>query len=156
MTARFKESVTYLSDFTDEILVECPRCEHAALVRRQPKDRVKWKAVLTCTSCAHSAVTDQYVNTNWEPKDVYFGLPLWLQAHCQGHTLWAYNRAHLDFISRYISADLRERTRDPVHGWSNRSYPSRLPPWMTAAKSREPVLECIARLRTGKLVDAVT
>ena len=155
MTTRFKEAVTYLSDFTDEILVQCPRCEHAALVRRH-SEAAKWKAVLTCTSCGHSAISNEYVTRNWEPKDVYFGLPLWLQSHCQGHTLWAYNRAHLDFISRYIAADLRERTRDPVNGWSNRSYPGRLPTWMTAAKSREAVLECIARLRTGKLLEAVT
>lgn len=30
-------------------------------------------------------------------------------AACRGHTLWALNAEHLDFLEHYIAADLRER-----------------------------------------------
>jgi len=70
------------------------------------------------------------------------GLPLWLQTPCAGHVLWAWSAWHLDFIERYVSADLRERTPN-----INTSLASRLPKWIKSARHRKEILKGIRRLR---------
>jgi hypothetical protein len=80
---------------------------------------------------------------NGAPVDHSTGLPLWLQTPCAGQVLWAWNTWHLDFIGRYVSADLRERTPN-----INTSLASRLPRWIKSAKHRDEVLKGIARLRS--------
>jgi hypothetical protein len=74
--------------------------------------------------------------------DPYFGRPLWLHTECcGGHTLWAYNGEHLDFLANFIAASLRERPISPrTLTWS-------LPAWMKDAKHRDEVARQIARLR---------
>jgi hypothetical protein len=57
------------------------------------------------------------------------------------------NKAHLDFLDRYVSADLRERRPHEQYGWSNQSLASRLPKWLTSAKNRGEVQRSIERLR---------
>jgi hypothetical protein len=79
--------------------------------------------------------------------DSYFGLPLWLQAPCCGHVLWAYNRHHLSLIEQYVQADLRELSGEPKLGWHANSLTSRLPDWMIVAKHRQAVLNAIAKLK---------
>jgi hypothetical protein len=73
-------------------------------------------------------------------------LPLWLQAPCCGHVLWAYNARHLQFIRDYVRSGLRERRRSPKTGWSNRRLASRLPQWMVLARNREATLKAIIKL----------
>jgi hypothetical protein len=85
--------------------------------------------------------------------DDYFGLPLWLQIPCCGEVLWAYNERHLSLLEGFVAARLRERSRDERYGWSNRSLPSRLPPWIKSGKNREHVLKGLSRLR-ARLQDA--
>src|SRR5215212_7033778 len=68
--------------------------------------------------------------------DWYFGLPLWLQTPCAGQVLWAWNEWHLDWMERYVAADLRERTPN-----INMSLASRLPRWIKSAKNRDEVLK---------------
>ncbi len=79
--------------------------------------------------------------------DGYFGLDLWLQTPCKGHSLWAFNKRHLDVLEAYIAANLRERKQDPSWGWSNNALTSRLPAWMTAARNRSAVLKALQVLR---------
>ena len=78
------------------------------------------------------------------PRDPTFGLELVLHSPCEGHTLWAYNPGHLEFIRSYVSAGLRERK--PNH---NATLASRLPQWMKQAKSREAILKTIARIESS-------
>lgn len=79
------------------------------------------------------------------PVDPYFRRPLWLQASCCGHVLWAYNARHLDLLEAYVAARLRERGRtEPL---APMSLVERLPAWLKAAKNRSEVLKTIRRLR---------
>ena len=78
--------------------------------------------------------------------DDYFHLPLWIQSPCCGHTLWAYNWRHLEFIESFVKAALRDRRQDSF-GWSKRSMVTRLPRWMKAATNREQILDGIGKLR---------
>lgn len=81
------------------------------------------------------------------PVDSYFHFPLWLQARCGRHILWAYNLRHLEYIEAFVQASLRERGHREEHGWSNRSLFSRLPQWLKAAKNREKILQTIVLLK---------
>lgn len=169
-SARFDAARAVVGDFGGEFLVECPRCDGCARVRDRGPDAGARRVVLACSRCGHSAVwepahagTFTSSSTSWYPRgaigvgaavDWYFHLPLWLRAPCCGETLWAYNAAHLDFLEGFVGAALRERTRDPELGWSNRSMASRLPGWMQLAANRRAVLDCIARLRSGRLREA--
>jgi len=67
--------------------------------------------------------------------------------------LWAYNARHLEALEAFARAHLRERARDPEHGWSNAAFTSRLPKWIKSAKHRAQVEKGIARLR-GRLAEA--
>ncbi|MES3035245.1 MAG: TFIIB-type zinc ribbon-containing protein [Gemmatimonadota bacterium] len=163
MTERFTESRATAEDFGHEFLVSCPRCASRALVRDRGPDAFERRIVLSCATCGHADVfqrTQPGVRTcadpTWfetgavgigAPVDWYFHLPLWLQAPCCGEVLWAWNAAHLDFLERYVRAQLRERVPSDEHGWSNRSLVSRMPRWISAAKNRSAVLATIARLR---------
>lgn len=168
MSARFLEGDTWLSAFANEFLVECPHCGHQAVVRNRMPDTLGGDVALTCAHCGHSAVWDRPDAITMRsgggpmpdsagalmvgaPVDWYFHRPLWLQAACVGHTLWAYNADHLAFLERYVRATLRERERDPVYGWHNKSLASRLPKWIQQGSHREAILQCIARLRTDRL-----
>ena len=73
-------------------------------------------------------------------------MPLWLTTTCRGHTLWAFNAAHIASLEAYIAAEHRQRQPGPA-GWSNRSMLSRLPHWMIEAHAREDVLAGLGRLR---------
>jgi hypothetical protein len=78
--------------------------------------------------------------------DPFFHLPLWLRADCAGHTLWAYNVAHLAFIKRYVAATDRRRPEPDEHGWRNRLLESRLPKWMKLARNRAAILAATLEL----------
>jgi hypothetical protein len=73
--------------------------------------------------------------------DSCFGLPLWLQTPCVGHTLWAFNGRHLAYLKEFLQAELRER-----RGTANASVISRLPAWVKVAKHREAALRAVGRL----------
>lgn len=81
-----------------------------------------------------------------KPVDPFFGLALYVQAPCCGNVLWAWNLQHLDLLAAVVGARLRERARG-LSFRSNDTLLAKLPRWVKAAKSREPVLECVAKLR---------
>ena len=136
----------------DPILIVCPRCTQMAEVRSAlSADSDDIKAV-ACTACGFSKqeqiCSRRYNGDMDNPVDVYFGYELWLKTDCAGHTLWAYNIRHLDFLEGFVAADLRERAYD-VDGWHarNGTLVSRLPLWIKSAKNRDEVLKAVARLR---------
>ena len=167
MTSRFRDDGTDVYSFMDEILLVCPRCAACAISRqlrhhglpatataRQKAASVEppgWFAPrrLTCSSCGYvKEWATSTIHRGWrEGRDDYFELPLWLTTPCCGELLWAYNKAHLDYIQSLVGADLRERRPGP-RGWSNASLAGRLPRWMKAAKNREQVLACLQDLQT--------
>jgi hypothetical protein len=125
----------------------CPNCGFKwikkEMQRRRQNNRTLQCTSVACPSC--EKVTKIPVTWTRErfgsPVDPVVGLPLWLQAPCCGHILWAYNAEHLTKLGSYVAAGLRERTANKH--WS---MFSRLPQWMTAGKNREAVLSSINRL----------
>jgi len=129
------------------------RCQHCGYkwLRKELRGNAKASASLPCRvevrcpSCQLASSLDVEwcpMRFGGVPIDPIVGLPLWLQTPCCGEILWAYNARHLGRLRDYISASLRERTIG-----THASVFQRLPRWMTAAKNRDRVLQCIERLQ---------
>ncbi|WP_254897582.1 hypothetical protein [Kitasatospora sp. NA04385] len=79
-------------------------------------------------------------------EDPFFRLPLWLQTRCVGQILWAYNEDHVDELSAYAGAYLRERgVARPTMAMF-----ARLPAWMKRSDNRSEVLAGLETLRAGE------
>jgi hypothetical protein len=85
------------------------------------------------------------IPSTFSTVEPWFGCALWLQTPCCGHTLWAYNEAHLDFLQRYVRATLRVSSSAST---SASVLPDNLPAWIKAAKNRDAVLRQLERLRS--------
>lgn len=144
---RFRDEGELVYEFIDEFLVECPRCSKKAQVilakeYEVQKIRLFDPRKLVCLNCSHVELSDGKKTIGGTALDWYFGRPLWLQISCCGNTLWAYNKRHLEFLEKYVSAKLRERVPKV-----NKSVASRLPNWIKSAKNREDVLKAIGKLK---------
>jgi hypothetical protein len=138
--------------FVDAVLVVCPRCDGPAVVAlvsdaREAAPSGDRRA--TCAECGFSLDWpgdggDRTIRWWTDGRDPHLGLDLLLRTPCAGHTLWAYNEAHLDLIERYVAARHRERTRETGGA---ASLVERLPPWIKAAPNRDEVLKGCERLR---------
>ncbi|MDA0633080.1 hypothetical protein OUY22_06575 [Nonomuraea sp. MCN248] len=145
----------YGYDFIDEVLVRCPRCDGCAVVLAHPRTLengetatigvMDFRRRSRCGGCG--SFRDEMVSSAvvGGPVDPFFQRPVWLQASCCGHALWAYNVRHLDLMEAYVAAKLRERgdlaARAPA------SLVERLPTWLKTAKNHAEVLRTIGRLR---------
>jgi len=140
-----------VGDFADEVLLVCPRCAGPAVSK--PLDPAAGDSAaprrLACRRCGHlqESRPPSIAGLARVGHDDYFGLPLWLITPCCGEILWAFNARHLAALEAFALAQLRERRRDPAHGWSNAAVTSRLPKWIKSAKNRPEVEEAFARLR---------
>ncbi|GLQ32006.1 hypothetical protein [Litoribrevibacter albus] len=132
----------------DPILVVCPKCKSKAAII--PANESEYKA--TCFQCGFNELKKaNHKQFNWysdNPTDGVFGFDLWLRTECNGNSLWAFNKEHLNFLNDYVSAHLRERSKDEKWGWSNSSLASRLPKWIKSAKNRESILKSITVLKS--------
>jgi hypothetical protein len=145
---RFFDEYQLLSDFADEMLLVCPKCQGCA--RSVMTEAFQSARRLTCTRCGHTRESDGVPvrpRASDLERDVYFGLALWLQTPCAGEVLWAYNRRHLSLLESFVRAKHRERPREATMR-RNKSVASRLPKWLKSAKHREQVLRAIDKLRT--------
>jgi hypothetical protein len=145
---RFRDTLACLCAFTESAVhVTCPTCQARAIVA--PIDRpagssLSWPRRLVCTGCTYSRDQRLVVGGRRDHVDeTSFGAPLWLQRPCRGHTLWALNAEHLDFLEYYIAADLRERGSMP----GTLSMVESLPTWLKHAGHRRDVLRAIHHLR---------
>lgn len=105
---------------------------------------------LACAGCGAVADREADMRDNAlvgaEPggtEDPFFRRPLWLQTRCAGHILWAYNEEHVDALSAYVGARLRERGRlSPTLAMF-----ARLPAWTKTAEHRAEILAGLKTLR---------
>ncbi|MGW3290739.1 hypothetical protein ACWDR3_39510 [Streptomyces sp. NPDC001002] len=154
---RFRDPRSTVDDFLGSIMVRCPGCAKVARVVAEPgiPDPQVWVGHrprrLVCRGCGLSRV--------WSGRDVqlprgadgpvtdpYFDLPLWLQIETRHGWLWAYDLEHLDLISRFVQARLRERA--PWYDTGQKmTLVARLPVWIKRAKNRDDVLRAVGRLR---------
>jgi hypothetical protein len=149
---RCEDNGETIYSFQYEFLVQCPRCNSCAFVRRIDPENSNWFTPhrFSCLACGFlKDWSEREIARSWDgaPADDYFHYPLWLQAPCCSQILWAYNLRHLDFIEEFVRAKSRERTPDEKYGWSNRSLFSRLPKWIKSRQNREEVLKAIAKIR---------
>src|SRR5436309_3357339 len=139
-----------IEDFIDTIFVVGPRCSKMATVTSTSGPR---RARLACTQCALAKSQEVRLYTTGEGADPYFHLPLWLQASCSTHTVWAYNSDHLAFLKQYVEAtDRRRPVRSSVEPLK-KLLASRLPRWMQLAKNRDQIVKTITIIE-AKLVEA--
>ncbi|MFJ4791024.1 hypothetical protein [Streptomyces sp. NPDC088794] len=156
-SGRFRDPRHTADDFLGSIIVCCPGCAKAARVVPEPGayDPRAWLLFrprrLVCRGCGLSRM--------WSGREVapargsagpvtdpYFGTPLWLQVETRHGWLWAYDLEHLDLISRFVQARLRERA--PWYDTGRKmTLVARLPVWIKRAKNRDDVLRAIGRLR---------
>lgn len=131
----------------DPVLIVCPQCAGKAAVVPCGAEKVR----ASCFACGYTREQSSKGRALYwsgaDPTDDYFGYDLWLSTDCQGHALWAFNTKHLAFLESYVSATLRERTKDAAWGWSNASVASRLPQWIKSAKNRDALLRAIRELK---------
>ena len=152
-TTRIQDDGRTLRTYFDRVLVRCPRCDRRATVRNiedaGTADRPYGLYRLQCESCAHredlAPTWYAFGNVRGQAVDPFFGAPLFLQFDTRLGTMFAYSEAHLEWLERFVSAELRERTH--LDGHANSSMASRLPRWMKLAKNRNEVLQAIRRLR---------
>ncbi|MFE4538999.1 hypothetical protein ACFRKB_28675 [Streptomyces scopuliridis] len=154
---RHVDSGQWLAQFTDRLLVVCPRCGSRALVVPRPdlekarffSELMFMPRRLVCTACG---ATDE-----WEARaegaalmgaavggteDPFFRQPLWLQTRCVGHILWAYNEKHINELGAFVGAVLRQRVASPTT-----AMVPRIPVWMKRADNRSEVLAGLGALR---------
>jgi hypothetical protein len=155
---RFLDRGRWLAAYSDQIYVVCPRCGgRAVIIPRPGLPELRYYSQLlfrprrlACPQCG--------IAKEWEAQrrgayrvgvalggstEPFFGRPLWLQAPCCGHTLWAFNERHLDVLEAFVTAGLRERG-----GYApTMAMIPRLPVWMKKAGHRADVLRAVGRLR---------
>lgn len=130
------------------ILIKCVKCRQCATLRRFtfPRDKGPVLRMGEC-SCLHCG---RQWSESVGPDFITRG-PLWLRIPCCGNVLWILNRPHLEFLEKFIGAELREERMKEL---SSRRLSSALPRWMLAGKSRNDVLRCLRKLR--EKLDATT
>lgn len=145
MSTVFHDDGSSISDFGGIFLVRCPRCRARAFVQGMINGP---PARLICEACGLAKVKEGGGAAVGGPYDWFFHLPVWLQVPCAGHTLWAYNLRHVEFLESYVAAKLRLRDREVATIDVNKRLASRLPQWMTAGKNRTEIVHALTKLRS--------
>lgn len=133
-----------------ELKCNCSNCAVEINLTIPNVNEKREKIAVKCKSCG---ITQEYEPRNipqeWlfsnkeRVNENYFGLPLWINSNFRNYTFWAFNYEHLDYLKKYISADLRER--------NNRTHwtmVEKLPDWIKSSKNREKLIKLINELET--------
>jgi hypothetical protein len=130
---RFRDKGESVYTFYDHRVMACPCCG-------KPVDLVIDS--IACWQCGYNKEFSTYGTSHFRALDTKLHLEFYLAIPCCGHTLWAANVNHLDFLEAYVGATLRERMPN-----KNTSMASRLPEWIRDDKNRDQILKCILKLR---------
>lgn len=135
---------------TYEVELKC-NCSHCASELRVNIPNVNEKKETIAVKCENCGKTEEYRTRNiphkWKfedsgkPSENYFGLPLWLNENFRGNSFWALNYDHLEYLKKYISAELREK--NGRLGWT---MVEKLPDWMKSGKNRDKLIKLISDL----------
>src|SRR4051812_26932185 len=149
---RFRDDGRRVTFYFGAILVRCPRCERAARISKIDEGPHEYPLYaprrFQCFSCGYSSRSCEFSQNRLQKGSVidpYFGLPLWLQINTRHGILNAYDAEHLEWLSLFVDARLRER-RPSEWGWTS-GMAACLPRWVKLAKNREEVLQGLSRLR---------
>ena len=138
---RFKDENLQLTDFFHEVWVVCPACEKKAIATTNSETHT---ARLFCVNCGYNKEVTTRIGKNGyvtTAANLFFETDLWLSAPFKNDLFWAYNAAHLSYLERYISANLREHN-DRTHF----TLLEKLPKFYHEAKNREGLLKIIEKL----------
>lgn len=139
---RFQDQGKVLSDFYSDVWVVCPACAKKA----RAKANIETNTVrLNCLNCSYNREISTKLSFNatiMMAAHDYFGASLWLQLPFKNAIFYAYNGAHLEYLERYISANLREH-KDRAHY----TLLEKLPKFYHEAKNRPHLLKIITKLK---------
>lgn len=82
-----------------------------------------------------------YIDNGTE-REKWFGTELWYQTAFGNAIFWAYNKPHIEYMEKYIEADLRERNSEIA---CSSTLVARLPKFVKEAKNREKLLKVIKK-----------
>ncbi|NEZ43707.1 hypothetical protein [Paenibacillus alvei] len=123
----FNEQVTDHKQQTQKaIRIACPHCSAV--------NQVPLRRALTYTGC-YSDFRDE--------RDPVFQLELYYLDYFRSKPVWAANWEHLNYLIRYISADLREKPAGVIKRTASHS----LPAYMKDAKNREAIVKLLYKLQ---------
>lgn len=130
----------------------CTLCERWFNVEVTDEKKVSHKSThIHCPHCGsvnqaelHSKpVCRRYIMDTRDGRDPVFGMELYFLDHVRGKLVWAVNRAHLNYLISYVSADLRVR-RGNVPLKTASHY---LPVYMKEAKNRDQMVRTLTKLK---------
>ncbi|QDG51529.1 hypothetical protein FIV42_12470 [Persicimonas caeni] len=120
---RYKNAAKEAPDFSDEFLVECPKCQACAFLLPMGEDATD------SPHASESAMNPRYLECSacsfqrsWKPGDLnflrtlvnWFGeLSLYLRVGCGRHTVWALNVAHLSYLEAQLEQAVAGATELP-------------------------------------------
>lgn len=142
---RFQDKNKIISEFQTEVIVVCPKCGQKAFAKVNYESR---SARLFCENCGYNKQKSTEVSVfgqlgNWQlSANNYFGAELWFKAPFKNEIFWAYNLSHLEYLEKYISANLREH-KDRTHF----TLLEKLPKFYHESKNREALLKLIQKLK---------
>ncbi len=131
---KFFEESKSKYDFMQSIDIVCPRCSSKAIILGMNTSKSK----VICNNCGYMLEGAIYSLSKYD---------LWYTTKINGNNLYAYNLEHLDYIRRYIEADLRSNMKTE-QGWSNQAVENRLPVYFKKKSNRESVLKSIDQLKS--------
>ena len=139
---RFQDENLRLSDFYNEVWIVCPACSKMALCKTI--ENIKMSR-LFCINCGHNKEVSTSLSKSGSISGAahqFFKAELWLKASFKSDTFYAFNDKHLDYLERYIGANLRE-SKDRQHF----TLLEKLPKFYHDAKNREALSKIISKLK---------
>ncbi|MFK7049991.1 hypothetical protein FLACOL_00123 [Flavobacterium columnare] len=108
-----------------EIKVKCPHCNHSETVKAKLKE-----------------IEFEFKFDIEGVRDPFYNCSLWYQQEFKQNVFWALNNDHINYLERYIVADLRERNSK----WNGgQTLVARLPKFVKEAKNRDKLLKIIEK-----------
>lgn len=152
-----KEETVPCGNDTFEVTGQCTSTGRYFRVPR-PGNKIHGpKARVPCPFCAEvviGSVSDKRDQKHLMFEDVrhaqdpYFHYPLYFQASYRGKTIWAFNRAHLQYLIDYLSADIRTVQADFQETYKTmRTQSDMLPAFMKTAKNRAGIVKRLTKLK---------
>lgn len=118
--------------FSNKIYLKCPRCgKMGKLIRLENS-----LEIYECLNCGYIK-KGNFILSKYE---------LYLKVKTCGKTLWFYNEEHIDYVEKYVEANLRERVKIN-ESWYNKSIGSSLPQWVKDKNNRERILKAIDKVK---------
>lgn len=130
----------------------CVQCERWFNVQLTDEKRTRHKSAhIDCPYCGATnqcklqrkpACRSYYPDTR-DGRDPVFGMELYFLDDVRGKVVWALNRAHLNYLISYISADLRVRRGNVPLKTASHTIPA----YMKQAKNRSDVVRTLTKLQ---------